>query len=568
MDLKINREVEQCERDTLVCNPSYAPTQKEILRLVDFYWVNKYKDGEYDETGYRKSFYNVIINPTEIASKMIDLDTKDIQIKAEDGQSFYPAWLMGKDLRIWMKSKKNKDGRVFGQLLNDMVYSLPKYGHLLVKKAKDTIYIVPLQNVFNEPNALNFLSSRFLIESHEYTPDELRNQGWDNVENVIYKYGKTGKITIYERSGVIEGEPKYNYVIVPKGGGNYPEDILFIDKIDRKDLFKEIKWDNIPGRASGRGTPERLFEGQIAKNSNENLLRSGYRWTSRHLFQSRDQSITRNLIADLFDGEVLPVESEITPIAVEERNLPAIREGDSKWDKNIADLTFAYEPMGGQKPSSGTPLGTSILQTRMSGQYFDLKREDLGMFIKDILFDWIIPNFKNQTRNEHSIMLGEFDEDELGKIKELILTNKTNKSIVKNIIKTKIIPSMDEVDILRGIELEKLKKSKDISIPKGYYDDLKYKIDIVITNEQIDLASRMSTYQTILQIIGTNPTILQDKRARKIFYKLLDLSGISPVDFGIDETPELAQTMAKQGGSIAKITPVATPQMATNQQQL
>ncbi len=561
----IKQEAENCGQITLDCNPVFAGTQKDIINLIDLYYVNRYRDGDYDSTGFKKAFYNVVVNPTEIASKMVDLDTKDIRIIAENGQSYYPAWLFEKELKLWMKDKKNEDGKTFGQFLNQIVYSWPKYGHVLVKKVKDTVHLVPLQNVSVEPDAKNFMSSEYLIEEHSYTPEQLRAlraKNWKNIENAIRKFEKDGKIAVYERHGFLRGT-KDNYVIIPVGGKE--EDILYRARIDRKDIYRELKWEDIPGRALGRGQVEKLFEAQIAKNQNENLLRSGYRWTSKHIFQSRDDTIAKNFVTETEDGDVITVNSEITPIAVEERNLGALNVGDQKWDKNISDMTFSYEPLAGQRPPSGTPLGTSILQTRMAGQFYDLKREDLGMFIKEILFDWIIPEFKKQKRNEHSLMLGEFDEDELDNLRGLILTNRTNKAILDFIGRNKRVPSSDEAEVLKVITQERLKTQKEAKIPKGYYDNLKYKIDIVITNEQIDMASRMTTLQTVLQIIGANPTILQDKRTKKVFYKLLDLAGISPLDFQTEAEPQINEIMANQvaqrGGSVARVpTPIATPE--------
>ena len=562
----LKQEINNCKETVLGCNPVFAGTQKDIINLIDLYWMNKYRDGDSDSTGFKKAFYNIVLNPTEIASKMTDLDTKDIKIVAENGQSYYPAWLFSKELKLWMKDKKNQDDKTFGQLLNQIIYSFPKYGHVLVKKVEDTVYLVPLQNISNEPDAKNFMDSDYLIEEHDYTPEKLRaKKQWKNIENVINKFEKNGKITVYERCGSLEGSED-NYLIMPAEGKE--EHILYQGKKDRKDLYRELKWDDVPGRALGRGQPEKLFEAQIAKNENENLLRSGYRWTSKHIFQSRDDTIARNLIAEIEDGEVLTVNSEVTPIAVEERNLAALNVGDAKWNKNISDMTFSYEPLSGERPPSGTPLGTSVLQTRMAGQYYDLKREELGMFLKGILFDWIIPEFKKQKKSFHKMMLGEFDEDELDKFRGLILTKRSNESILNFFGKNKRIPTFQEREILKAIIKEKLRTEKETEIPDGFYENLKYKIDIIITNEQIDMASRMTTLQTVLQIIGANPTILQDKRTKKVFYKLLDLAGINPLDLQIEEQPEIGEVMTEQiaqrGGSVARApAPIAMPAETT-----
>ena len=568
----IVKENELFEKTVVKFNPSFAPRQKDIINLVDYYWMSRYQGGDYDSTGYRMSFYNIIMNPVDVASKLVDLDTKDIRIVAEEGQSYYPAWLFGKDLKLWMKENKNKDKKTFGQLLNQIIFNWPKYGHIILKKVKNSIYLVPLQNIVNLQDVSGILFSDSVIEKHDYTYGQLRKMPWDKdlIEYCIAKYGNEGRINVYERQGDVEGM-NHNYHIIAEGAKD--EEIFVHDTIDRDDLYRELKWDDITGRALGRGQSERLFEAQIAKNRTENLFSAGLRWTSKHIFQTRDSNIAKNLIKQIMNGDVLTINSEITPIPVEERNLAAYNFADAKWNKNIADVSFAYSELSGERPPSGTPLGTSLLQTQMSGQYFDLKREELGLFLKNIIFDWIIPEFKKNRKKTHSLMTGEFNEEELDKIRGLILNNATNKAILGYINKNKKIPSAKEAELLKSVEKEKIRMKREIKIPDNYYEDLKYKIDIIITNEQIDMASRLTTLQTILQIIGSNPTILKEPRTKKVFYKLLDLTGFSPTDFEIEEESGLEETMAGQmsapfmaerGGSIARpVFTGVTPRTAT-----
>ena len=569
----IDKKLYEYQNTSVELNPHFAPRQADVINLIDSYWMSKYRDGPSDSSGYKKAFYNIILKPTYVASKMVDLDTKDIRVMAEEGQSYYPAWFFGKELKLWMKNTKNQNGQSFGQLLNDIVYQLPKYGHVLLKKAKGSVFIVPLQSVRNDPTASGILKSDWMAIEHNLTIKEMKSQGWDEnkVKLVFDKYNEKGKVKIFEFIGDAKDNSKNNYFIVPEKCET-EEYIIFQDKIKVEDYFKEIKWEDIPKRAIGRGQPEKLFENQIAKNTDENLFRTGLRWSSKHIYQSRDESLAKNMLTDIENGDLLTALSEITPIAVEERNLAAYQASAVKWDKNTADTTFAYESISGERPPAGTPLGTSVLQSQQAGAFFDLKREDLGMFLKEVIFDWIIPDFKKDKKRAHKIMFGEFDEDEIDKLKGLILTNKLNESLFSNIKKNGRLPNTNERMILKGILQEKLKNDKDIEIPENYYDDVKYKIDIVITNEQIDIASRMTTLQTILQIIGSNPTILRDKVTKKVFYKLLDLTGISPIDLNVEEEMPLedmaGQMMAQRGGSIAGVQPIATPQQTTNSQTI
>ena len=553
------------ELESIPNNPSYAKNQLEILELIDSYWMDKYKNNEYDSLGVKKCFYNIVENPTLVASKMIDLDTKDVRVVAEDGQEYYPAWFMNKDVKIYMKDKKNEDGLTFGQLLNLFVYSLPKYGHLLVKKVGDSINVVPLQNIICEQNRKGFLDCDILIEKHCYTPTQFKRigkeKGWD-WKKTYDKFSKADEFIVYEVFGA-EDEEGNNYFIIPENLDD--KFIIHKDKIDRNKLYKEIKWDDIPGRTLGRGQVEKLFEAQIHMNTIANYKKEGLHWTSKHIYQSRDGGIGRNLMTQTENGDIIIANSEISPIANEERNLSAYREEEDRWDTLIDRRTFAFDVMRGERAPSSTPLGSSILQSQMASGFFDLKKEDLGMFIKSIIYDWIIPDFKKSKRGKHNIPMGEFNEGELMRIRNLTIINKTNEKIIDYILKNKKIPNSQEFEIIRSLVKEQVKSAKSIEIPQGFYDNLKYKIDIIITGEQVDVASKLASLQQVMGIVGTNPTLIKDPTTRQFLFQMMDLAGISPAGLEGD-IPDVGDVMAQAqlGGSV----PAPTPQPVTNQTQI
>jgi len=181
------------------------------------------------------------------------------------------------------------------------------------------------------------------------------------------------------------------------------------------------------------------------------------------------------------------------------------------------------------------------------------------MFIKDILYDWIIPEFKKQKRDAHSLLTGEFNEEEITKVRNLLNANVLNKEIIKSIIKNKRIPSQKEYQILQGLVNEKIKSTKSLEIPKGFYDDLKYKIDVIVTGEQLDVAARLTTLQTLMTIVGSNPTILQDPITRRFLFQMMDLAGVNPA--GMEGEPmDLGGTVqAAVAGSMPKISKSTSP---------
>lgn len=541
--------------------PVFAPTPRDVINLIDLYWVDRFKDNDYDELGDKKFFYNVIETPCLVASKMIDIDTKDIIIMPEDGASYYPAWLFGKELNIWMKSEKNQEGKTFGQILNSFVYTFPKYGHLLVKKTGKSIYNVPLQNVYYSTAVKNIMSSPYIIEEHCWSLEDFENfadlYGWKSraIESILStaRFEKRKSITVYERLGYVPGTDK-NYFIV----SDVTNDILFSDKVKKNSIYKEIKWDDINGRAMGRGFVEKLFEAQIHINKITNYKVQGLHWTSKHLYQTRSTNFNKNLLTEAENGEVIEANAEISPIVNEERNLGAYQEEENRTDKLVDKRTFSYDVIRGERAPSGTPLGSSVLQSQMASGFFDLKREDLALFIKEILEDWILPDFKKNRSIEHTLSLQEFEPKEVAKIRNLVSKNRLNSKIVEVIGKTKQIPNAKEIEILEGIVNEEIKKEKDITIPASFYDNLKYKIKIVITGENVDTGAKMTTLQTIMQILGSNPTVLQDPQIKGVFDELISMAGISPTMFDEDEDAKLEDKVsAAVGGSIA--APQAIP---------
>jgi hypothetical protein len=382
------------ESEVLNCNPPYAPTMKSLYSLIDSYWNSRYANGDYDKFGWKKPFFNIVIGPTLVAAKTTDIDTKNIQIHAEDGQDYWTAFLLEKELKHWMKEHH------FGELLNQITYARPKDGHIILKKVGDQIYFVPIRNVYFEVDSEKL--EKPLVELHIYSDEkDLKKQNWEKIDETIenYKNSEISDVEVYEIWGEVDDDD-FNYHII--SGLDIDKPVIHVAK-NIEYPYKDLAWEKINGRATGRGVVELLFEAQIANNENEYHFRHGLQWSSKRLFQTRDQNAAKNLISEKENGDVISVNSEITPIIIDERNLSSYQYSDGKWGVNAERLTFSQDVMRGDRPPSGTPLGTSALQAQMAGGFFELKREDLGMFIKEIVTDWIIPTFIKENSAEHTI---------------------------------------------------------------------------------------------------------------------------------------------------------------------
>src|SRR3990167_10009088 len=88
----------------------------ETLRRINFYNNNTFESGPQDSEGFRKSFFNITDSPLGTARKSTDVDTKDFRFIPEDGQPAFPAWLITKEFKLWVKEHP------FAQTLNDIVH--------------------------------------------------------------------------------------------------------------------------------------------------------------------------------------------------------------------------------------------------------------------------------------------------------------------------------------------------------------------------------------------------------------------------------------------------------------
>ena len=83
----------------------YSHNIPETLKLIDLYYNSQFKTGKYDDLGFRKFFFNVVKPACDIATKFVDLDTKDIILTPESDQSEFKVWFLQKKLKQYLKNE-------------------------------------------------------------------------------------------------------------------------------------------------------------------------------------------------------------------------------------------------------------------------------------------------------------------------------------------------------------------------------------------------------------------------------------------------------------------------------
>lgn len=547
-------------------NPPYAKTHPELLRMLDFYKVSKYTENNWDQ-GERRLFMNVINSPVLVASKMIDIDLKDIIATPGVGSNEYEAWIYQTLLRLFLKQNQ------FGEVINKIVFNGPRYGTVFLKKTKDGIQNVPARNIACNPLVWDF--SPPLIEKHVYSLQSFKitgdAKGWDNVDKVYEKFkdARERDVVVYEIYGEL-GDTRDNFFLIAgtkKGEfpfrGRYP---LYTTRIDlEKDFpYKAWHWSRLHGRFLGWGQGERFLENQIAKNYNEYLLRNGLKWTSLQLFQTTDENVARNLLHDAENGDVFKVNAGIERIAMEERNLSAFSYYDQKWDANTRKNGFNYEIMSGGRPPAGTPLGTSVLQTKMAQGFFGLKQEGLGQFIKEVINDWVLGDFKSRHKKNYKLLLKELPPEKIDILKRSAEKKELKNEYFNYLMRERSIPSPRERQIFSKMVKERMDSERALELPKDFIKNLDVKLDVTVTEEEIDRAGKFSMMQMMMQLLGSNPQVFENPRTRQIIYNMAEQAGFNPVELEMEEpapAPQGIESLGalEKGGSISPGTRQTTP---------
>ncbi len=535
------------------------------------YYLSYFESGEYDNEGFKKYFYNIVRNPCLLMQKMINFDTKDIRFLTDLGGREIETWLMERDFRYWLKDND------FGQVLNYIFESIPVFGSAVLKVIGNKIEPVPIKNLYVEPTAVDIRSANWVIEVHPYTLPEFvqesEKMGWD-YKPVIEKFTNSDAkyITVYERTGYLKQGNSYPLMRAftadagqteqDRNRGIRTEDIELGKETIEKTPYWDFHGERIAGRWLGLGLIEILKDPQIRTNEIFNLqVKSSY-WNSLNVFQTRDSGVNRNLMTEVKNGEILYTEQPVERIDFGDRNLSGYQIEKNDWMANRDEQTMSSPLLQGGRLPSRTPAVVAQMLISQAGSYFAFVQERIALRLKEMLYEEIIPIFQKQKNTEHYLRLVGKDLDQY---RSLMIEKENTQSTWDWIMRNSSLPTTEERTLLEGIVKEKWNKLKEhhILIPKGLYNNLKYKIEIDIVGEARDTKVESSNLQMALQFLIQDPTILTNPAKRKIFVKFLDDNGLSIEDIAPEEATgglneAIQQATKSLGGGISRPTPTPT----------
>lgn len=585
--------------------PGYTFNQYLNIQKIHKYYNSHYYDGDYETINgiiRKKVFWNLGKRRATIATKQIDIDTKDFLLLSENQATEWNVNLLEKRLKAWMNTSK------YAQILNQIADELPVYGSVILRKTKDGAELADLRYTFLEQSAPSLKKSRYLIFKHLMTPESMREMdgSWDNVKEAINKFAVTStksyetggqinvqhttpEIEVYERFGEVpvsyfrpdsktkgvigamigdgsKDDEAYTYgrfivagvdnaITTVDSAGNAqqihaPGIVLFSEQLKKEDApFKEVHYRQTKGRWQGIGIIEDTFEDQRMINKTKDQEDKAQELASLILFQTATDMAAKNVLTDVDNGEILKATSPINRLDNENKNLGAMEKISLMYEQHADLETFSADLLGGQETPASATLGAVKTQLQASSSVYEYKKENFGLFLKEFIEDLVFPEFEKEITEKHSFRY-------TGDIFEM---NNLRERVVNGYIRTKIfngempIPTQEEYQQLMTDWVKMYTKQGSkmwIEVEKDFFKDLNYEVSLEITGEGKNVQQWLSNLQAVFGLVTQNPMILQNPLYKRLFYKMLSAMGMSTSELENAEaeiTQDMIDTMIRMG---------------------
>lgn len=547
---EINEQISGYQQKSIQIVDGLYFNQFQTLKRIEYYWNSQYINGQVDELGRIKPFYNISKFRVNVATRATDLDVKDVRISSDNPNDRVRSMLLNHELKNWMKEAN------FSKLLNDFGQTRAKYGGALIKKTKNedgemVIDLVQWKNVITDQVDVQ---NGAIIEVHYMSPSELSKKidVWDNVEEAMKMATKSRgirnnkdqstekKVPIYEVHGEFPetfnpdaGENanpnRYQKMMFIIAGGPSDKQIILWHELEDEDPYRFLAWDNVSGRGLGIGIVEDGFEAQMWTNDTIIAEKNVMDIAGKVFIKTNSRQLGNNIISDMENGQVLELEdgADANILNLTPSSLPQFQNTVDRWNTQYERATNTFEAVTGETLPSGTPLGSVAIQSAQASSFFDYRREEAGIFWADVLMDWVMPYLIKKINKDH-VLASDFSSDELKIIDRSFAINEANERAKQAILSGKIIGEGDYDGALQALQefIAQDGKRRYLDIPKDYFKDYQTKITIDITGETRNKSATLQTLSTILSQVSSNPMILQDPNLLQIFNEILEISGV------------------------------------------
>lgn len=503
-----------------------------------------------DTIGQSKIFYPLTETLVWENVKNIDVDTKDVNAKANTPLQYGLATIVRNMMRDWMEKQQ------FGEEINDDLMYFALDGHLVNKKVlsfdeftkKKTIKFerVDLRNIFKDQAVGSLQTSDFIersVQDVSYLKEEYKGK-WINLDKLtggnnisaIYNEDK-GEESVSPECEIFTAWMKIphswitgravdsNYYIngkvIASGLLNGTPLIHRIEEWNKVRPYEEAKFEEAPGRWAGRGIGEKSIYLQLYLNTIYNVRRNNNLALMNQLFQFREGSgITPEKMAKLFAGGAIGVQQVGDIARIDTRNIN-FNESITE-EQNVVSvanrLGSSQEAATGEALPASTPATNAIIQAKAVKTSFQLRQERFGLFLSNMFKrQWLPDAWKIYPKDEILRLIG---EEDASKLRRKLTRYYTDKAISEG--GRKITPQ--QADAIEASIKQQLDNKEELFVAiEDLKDADKIDISFYITDETFDKATVL---QNLQQVLTSYKQFASDPNSMVILRNILDILGL------------------------------------------
>jgi hypothetical protein len=509
-----------------------------IWDLIREHYYGIFKE-EKDRFGQYKIPYPLTESAVWETIKNIDVDTKDLNVRAVHSKSAKKSVAVRYVVKDWMRAMD------FGEKINRWLMDYALVGHLIVKKVKykkdgkNTVdlKLIDLRNCYFDYQCEDINTTNFMERSlQDIQAVRADFPHWINLDKIGKEHNlpkidgeqKMAEMShpeceIFERWGKIPhswitGRAKdrndWREGIVYASNLNSNAQIHEIKLFDGKRPYEGVAFEDAPNRYPGRGIGEKLIFLQIYLNTLYNIRRNNNLKMMNQLFKFRENAgITPDKIAQLVAGGAIGVRDMDDIDRIDTRNIGF---SDSlNEEQNLIGVanrvSSTQEPASGEQMPSSMPATNAIIQSQGVKSSHQLRQERFGLFLSRVFKNQLAPELKSIYKGREIRVEKDDKFDQLKRRKIALELENMKGEIDLDAEKKRLEREMDDNDFFLKIE-------------EGL-DFQDYEIEFFVTDETLD---KNTILQSLQQILFNYPKIAPDEASKKILAEIYDLLGLDP----------------------------------------
>lgn len=569
----------------------------------------------YYADGTEKFFFSLPYIIADAMYKNTDIDTKDIQLVADNQDAIDWIPLLKGALDNYLKSYG------YGEKLNLIRKELIDMGHILIEEVDNESHIVNLIDVVRPAHITNIQDSGLALKKLYTWEEMLMNKeewksNWKRITQIkevldsvqrknfkIYDWWTVDKFTVGGKEVETKGCIRFlDCQIFDESISDSPENWTPAVELERfasptevrvefqarlKKLkkiglvregsdsetvypFEEQRLINVPGRWMGMGMYELLRPETQAYNKTLNeklrydeLLHKGVLVHTKASFSLNQKGSGRALEAEVMNriqnGTMISIKAgeKIDRLNVGSLTADFLASAD-KWFEIARQKAGVNETAVGERLPSSTPATIGVLNERQSKTAFDVVNEQQGLFFERLFSKFKMKSIINDLiEEEWTKIIG--NPDELAKMEDAYIENliniKINEAAQTGKIspKSSVMPDEEYSQIKQAVVSlrDKQGSQRMAQFKKELIKDFNFYAKFSITNENFDKQVMLTNLQDAINTVSTMPISGLD--ATKLVERKLDIMGISPV--GLRKSQE--QIQQEQAMALAEAQGVA-----------